>query len=405
MKFPVILVFVFSLIASVPAQGQNPDVTSILGELNSDSLTHFVSELSGVVPVNINDKLYTISSRYDTARGNEIAARYIYGKLLSFGLIPQFQDFTLWGRNVYALQTGTEHPGQIYILCAHYDDKPWGSVAPGADDNASGTAAVLEAARILSKHQTSYSILYALWDREEQGLIGSSYYAAEAATRGDSILGVINLDMIAWDSNSDMVMDIHTKDIANSLTLSDTVQIVNALYGIGLYPVFKNPGSTASDHASFWNHNFSALMLIESYPGDFNAYYHSVYDQITEFNNIFFVKNSKLALGTISVLAGVRAETGILPTEGIISQFSLGQNYPNPFNPVTTIRYSLPSMSPVVLEVFDMLGRRVETLVREIQPTGEHTVQWNASGNPSGMYVYRLIASNFTTTKIMGFLK
>jgi hypothetical protein len=62
-------------------------------------------------------------------------------------------------------------------------------------------------------------------------------------------------------------------------------------------------------------------------------------------------------------------------------------------------------MSPVVLEVFDMLGRRVETLVRERQPAGEHIVRWNASGNPSGMYVCRLTAGDFTTTNIMGFIK
>jgi hypothetical protein len=405
MKIISIIVFLLFFFVSLHAQDFNPDILTVIGELNSDSLTYYVSELSGVIPVAINDTLYIIASRYDTATGNIIAARYISKKLQNFGLHPQFQDFAPRGRNVYALQTGVEHPDQMYILCAHYDDQPWGSLAPGADDNASGTAAVLEIARILSKRQTSCSILYALWDREEQGLIGSWYYAAAAYARGDSILGVINLDMIAWDSNNDMVMDIHTKEIANSLMLSNTVQTVNTLYAIGLSPVVKNPGSTASDHASFWDRDYGAIMLIESYPGDFNSYYHTVNDQITEFNNTFYVKISRLALGTISVLAGLHFETTAPITEGIVSTYTLDQNYPNPFNPVTTIRYTLPSMRPVLLEVYDMLGRRVETLVHETQPAGQHFVRWNASGNASGMYLYRLVTGDFVKTKIMGFLR
>ena len=57
---------------------------------------------------------------------------------------------------------------------------PSGTTAPGADDNASGTAAVIEAARIFTQYDSKYTIIYALWDEEEQGLIGSAYYAHQA---------------------------------------------------------------------------------------------------------------------------------------------------------------------------------------------------------------------------------
>ena len=91
-----------------------------------------------------------------------------------------------------------------------------GTTAPGADDNASGTAAVIEAARIFSQYDFPFTIIYALWDEEEQGLIGSEYYATQAANAGDSILGVINLDMIGYDGNGDGNADVHNSSVANT---------------------------------------------------------------------------------------------------------------------------------------------------------------------------------------------
>lgn len=396
----LILCFTFPLFA----QEIDPTVAAVINNVNADSLTYFVSELSGEIPVTVNDTQYTIASRYDTASGNAIAALYINQKLQSYGLNPQFQDFPSGGRNVFAVQTGIDHPGQMYIICAHYDDMPRGTVAPGADDNASGTAAVIEAARILSKYQTSYTILYALWDREEQGLLGSEYYSNLASAKGDTILGVINLDMISWDSNDDMAMDIHTSSTGNSLKLTDTVLFVNTTYNIGVLPVVKNPGSEASDHASFWVNNYSAIMLIESF-SDFNLYYHKTSDLLSAFNNAFYYRMSKLALGTIATLTGVREATRVSVTEGTISNYILSQNYPNPFNPVTTIDYRLSSLTSVMLEVFDMLGRRVAILVDDIQPAGKHTAIWNASDCSSGMYVYRLRAGDYSQMKIMALIK
>ncbi|HJW29989.1 MAG TPA: T9SS type A sorting domain-containing protein, partial [Saprospiraceae bacterium] len=90
------------------------------------------------------------------------------------------------------------------------------------------------------------------------------------------------------------------------------------------------------------------------------------------------------------------------PHEGITNvpiEFALAQNYPNPFNPATVIQYQLPVTSFVSLKVFDLLGQEVATLLDGVQDAGYKSVQWNASGVASGVYLYKLQAGTFTDVK------
>ena len=82
-------------------------------------------------------------------------------------------------------------------------------------------------------------------------------------------------------------------------------------------------------------------------------------------------------------------------------RYELEANYPNPFYGVTTIQYGLPAPSSVRLEVYDILGRQVKTLVNGRQQAGWHEVAFDASNLPSGMYLYRLQADSFVKTKTM----
>jgi hypothetical protein len=83
----------------------------------------------------------------------------------------------------------------------------------------------------------------------------------------------------------------------------------------------------------------------------------------------------------------------------------LEQNYPNPFNPTTAISYQLSAVSTIALKVFDVLGREVATIVNDKEQPGTHTVRWDASHVPSGVYYYRLEANNVRLTKRMLVLK
>jgi len=89
------------------------------------------------------------------------------------------------------------------------------------------------------------------------------------------------------------------------------------------------------------------------------------------------------------------------------SEIALSQNYPNPFNPTTSIRYEVPvgTRHAVSLQVFDVMGRLVATLVNEMKEPGTYVVQWDASGMASGVYLCRVEADGFTGTRKLMLLR
>jgi len=302
MKKFILILLLGILFVQTSSYSQSPIVQSIIEEMNIDSIVYFAREISGDVQTIINGTPYTILSRNKYEPGNDKAADYIQQKLEFYGLDVYNQSFSATGRNVYGVQTGTDFPNQKYIICAHYDDMPSGTMAPGADDNGSGTVSVLEAARVLSQYSFPYTILYALWDEEEQGLIGAEFFAQNAASQGDSILGVINMDMIAYDSNNDGNADVHTRPIASSNDLKDKMLENNSVYGFNLDLDVIDPGATYSDHAAFWASGFGAILLIED-DNDFHPFYHTVNDKIQYYNQPYLEKMAKLSVSTLATLA------------------------------------------------------------------------------------------------------
>ena len=378
-------------------------IQSLMDQTNLDTLIHFVNILSGEDSVTINDSTYLLLSRNVLHPHNDLAADFIFLTLSRFGLITYNQIYSTTGRNVYGIKTGTEYPDQKFIICAHYDCSPAQPPAPGADDNASGTAAVLEAARILSQVVTPYTIIFALWDEEEIGHFGSTFFAQQAFQSGEDIHGVVNLEMFGWDSNDDGLIDIHTRPIANSIELANLVEYLENHYSLGLTPIIYNPGTTESDHGSFWNYDYSALVFSEAFfGGDFNPFYQTSNDIIVHFNLDYFHTLSKLAVATIAHLAFYAFLTHIENQEFIpISGFILKQNYPNPFNPTTSIEFSLPYTDFVTLKIYNILGEEVATLVSEKLAAGQYKYDWDASGLASGVYLYKLQTENFVEIKKM----
>ncbi len=98
-------------------------------------------------------------------------------------------------------------------------------------------------------------------------------------------------------------------------------------------------------------------------------------------------------------------ETNIDQNERLPQEFSLAQNYPNPFNAKTTIKYGLPEAREVTIEIYNTLGRRVETLVQEKQAAGYHQVVWDAENQPSGVYFYWIKAGEYKESRSCLLLK
>jgi len=316
--------------------------------------------------------------------------------------LPYLPEATL--NNVVATKTGTVSPDQYYIICAHYDDMPPGTLAPGADDNASGTVTVLEAARVLADYDFQKSIRFVLFAGEEQGLVGSAHYAALAATNGDQILGVINLDMIGYDFNNDGRMEIHAGTMLNSQELGTFVRgnIIN--WGLSLTPEYITSGSTsASDHASFWYNGYPAILLIEDFQ-DFTPYYHTVSDELSTLRQSYFESNAKLAIGSLAVLAIIDSGATGITEESLLQNFILYEPYPNPFNPSISVEYVLPSAEKVRAEVYDLLGQKVKELNNNTQSAGRHKISWPGdatNGQPvaSGIYLLKISTANWTAVK------
>jgi hypothetical protein len=114
------------------------------------------------------------------------------------------------------------------------------------------------------------------------------------------------------------------------------------------------------------------------------------------FNNCYVQR----VISSFLMKGDVNTSVGVLPTE-----FELGHNVPNPFNPSTEITFALPSPSHVKLEIFNIKGQKVETLVDNQFDAGYHSVIWNGAGAATGLYLYRMQADNFVQTKKMLLLK
>jgi hypothetical protein len=97
--------------------------------------------------------------------------------------------------------------------------------------------------------------------------------------------------------------------------------------------------------------------------------------------------------------------TAVKPNSNIPKEYNLYQNYPNPFNPSTAIEYSIPKSGLVQLTIYNVLGKKVSTLVDRYEPDGIHHVNFNASNLASGIYFYKLRVNNFTAVKKLMLIK
>jgi len=374
-----LVLFTFQIFLIYQVSGQNTG--SIIDEFNQDSLIKTVRELSGEDSVVINGTKTIIKNRAAYLGGN-LTENYLKARLAGYKLEVQTQKYSINGLNIFGIQKGSKYPDEVLIIGAHHD----AVTNYCADDNASGVAAVMETARILSRNCFEYTIIYAFWDEEEAGLWGSTYHAKQAKANGQKFRGIINMDMLGYDSNNDRKFDIHVYPDPVSLSLADSVKSIIKRYNLNLDPQIINPGSDRGDHYSYWKQGiYSGIAYGERiFTDDPNPAYHSVNDRIGLFNLPYFYELSKMTIGLTAALATpcATAISEIQP-EGFLRNAEI---FPNPAK--STITIDLKQNMKTEVFISDISGR-----VLFEGNFSEPVVTINLNHFPDGIYLVS-IANN-----------
>ncbi len=306
-------------------------------------------------------------SRYTYAPELAIERDYIRSRMEALGLDVRYQNFShggVWLDNIEGTLPGWGSDGEIvYIACAHYDSvsNDRYNAAPGADDNASGTAAVLEIARVLSAYRFQHTLRFVTFSAEEQGLIGSYYYAAEASSTGTAIGGVINLDMVAWDGDGNTAIDIHAGTRSDSQALGSAFLNTISTYNIPLLPQYITSGATTgSDHARFWNQGYPAILVSEDLQ-DFNPYYHQTSDTLDKLDLPYAADFARATVATLAELAqiippGIRVTHPGPETVTTNTPVALAVEYANPGPDEATGVVITDTLSPGLTYLEDSSG-------------------------------------------------
>ncbi len=315
-------------------------------------------------------------------------------------MIYTFSDSS-FGANIIFRLEGYSDPDHRVIICGHYDSfnnsDPF-VIAPGADDNASGVASVLECARVLAGVAFEKTIEFILFDGEELGLFGSRIFAGNL---DPSIVyeGVFNIDMVGNNYGDTPTISIGgyegTLDTVLVDLLIEASDNFSRLYSLEWD--FRGLTQPISDNISFkYIENIPAVLLIENGYAD-NPHYHSGSDLVDYMDFDYVADVARAVLGASAGLAGFISTS-------LSKDVVLHQNYPNPFFSSTRIQFELPRTLPVDLSVFDVSGRLIARLIDDTLGPDKIVYLWNgknSSGNTlaSGVYFIRLKAGPYSEVK------
>jgi PKD repeat protein len=322
----------------------DPIIQGMIDQVSETEVYTYDRQLAGELPVWVDGEWYTITTRYTNSGVPIQKTTSFVGQHMANDLGLDV-EYHVWNNdtnpNVIAEIPGLVNPDDIFIIGGHIDDVQG---APGADDNGSGSVATLLAADILSQYQWGCTLRFAFWTGEEQGLLGSEAYAQRAHNIGENIIGYLNLDMIAWNTNgSPAGIDLlYNASMPPTLELAQLFSDVVDAYTINLIPELVTSLGGGSDHSSFWDQGYTAILSIED-QGDFNPYYHSGQDTPAHTDPIYFTNFVKASIATYAHMSAclipsgvgyldghVTATDGGVPIEGatVSASDAQGHNYP-----------------------------------------------------------------------------
>lgn len=366
---------------------ENPEIRTLIDSVSVDS-----------IKANIEHLCSYHNRRYDSRFIWEVQD-WLISRYQAFGVdTVMLHDFPVpdsdieTADNILAVQWGTKTPNEYVICGAHYDSwNPDGTDpdtirSPGADDNASGVAGILETARLLSNYTFDRTIIYANWCAEEIGLVGSAAYAQDMAAQNMDIVGYFNLDMTGYLEEG---TDIHVHLL---YTTQDSL-IANYVFNFShvYFPEMLIKQNWLawgdSDYSSFNRNGYPAVHPFEDVYAS-SPYIHTRQDILgLSVNNLEQSKRfTELNLGLVATLAG-------LNHDGVVDDKTVNVAlYPNPTKEAVNIACDDGLQR---IEVYNTLGQQIDVY----RLRGDRHTILNTSSYATGIYMLRLVTTQGVTTK------
>lgn len=282
----------------------DPVIVQLIAGVNGNNLKTFATYLTGEDP---SSNLFT---RNALSQGALDAAKWIETQYITYGLNATQETFRSgYGPNVIGILPGLIDPSAIVVVGAHYDSRASSSTdpsqrAPGANDNGSGTSAVLQFAKAISetKSQFAYTIHFLAFGGEEQGLYGSAAYAQKLVSQGANVIAALNSDMIAYHVPTES-LQLAFPNRYVSVELTDLARSVATTYVPEL--VVGTTTACCSDHQSFYSNGFPATGFFERNGPIADPMYHNSGDLVARTGYDIEVQHPLITKAVLATLATV----------------------------------------------------------------------------------------------------
>jgi len=244
------------------------------------------------------ENLSQFGSRAIRMPGNRLALDYLVDELTQMGYTPERQDFEPQpgtpSANIWVTIRGTSNPDQVYVASSHMDSD---DVSPGADDNGSGTTALLEIARVLRSRPQPATVVLLWVTGEEEGMLGSHAWARRAKASGMRVVGNINNDTFGWTRNGRLESTVRfsnpaMRDIGHGAALQFTDLVT-----------FEARMFQSSDGRAFWDEFGDIVGGFGSYPILASPHYHEPHDAVETINPRVIAEVAKAATASLMLLA------------------------------------------------------------------------------------------------------
>lgn len=359
---------------------EDENVRGFMNEVAVDNLIATVEYLQ-----NYGERYYNSEKAYD-------AADWIQEQLDEM-LVLETEQFPIYyignpaAPNVIAIQYGTKYPDEYVVCGSHLDSYSLSGVCPGADDNATGVASVIETARILSQYNFERSIIYCAFGAEEMGLIGSAAYAEYCSDMGMNIVGYFNNDMNGYLNPGD---EIHIDLIyPNSVApIGDYYMNLASVYFPEMQVRHVNFQAGDSDHTSFNLNGYMGIYPFEDYQ-NYSPYIHSGNDLIGPSVNSFEMSQryTQMNVACVATLAVLDSESIEETENNTITMF------PNPAQ--NTLELTSEYAGNNEVQIINSLGQIVKEFSFELNTTVD------IQELKSGVYFVKILGENTITQKLV----